>query len=189
MANIKGSVLEARLEFVEGELGADALPRLMALLTDADREELSHVLAGRWYPFELGRRLDDAIARLAGRSGDEFFRRLGRASAETHLGGVHRAFLRPNDPLGFLERAELLYPFYYDGGRRTFEQIGPGEGVLTTYDAPTFSTAECLTNCGWHERALELCGARDVSVVEEVCRARGGEVCRYRVRWKPPLGQ
>jgi hypothetical protein len=189
VGNIKGSVLVARFEFVERELGAAALPRLMAMLTAADREQLSHVLAGRWYPFALGARLDEAIARLAGRSGEAFFRGLGRASADTHLTGVHRAFLRPNDPLGFLERAELLYPFYYDRGRRTFEALGPCEGVLTTYDAPTFSTTECLTNCGWHERALELCGARDVHVEEEECRARGGEVCRYRVRWQPPLGR
>jgi hypothetical protein len=36
---------------------------------------------------------------------------------------------------------------------------------------------------GWYRRALEMCGAEGVSIVEDECRARGGEVCRYRVEW------
>lgn len=188
MSNIKGTVLEARLKFVEAQLGKDVLARLVTLLPADDRQQLSHVLAGRWYPFELGARLDEAIARVAGRARNELFRGLGRASADTNLGGVHRTFVRPGDPLGFLERTELLYPFYYEGGRRTFEALGPCEGVLTTYDAPSFSAPDCLTVCGWYERALELCGAREVEVVEEACRARGAAACRYHVRWSPPAG-
>jgi uncharacterized protein (TIGR02265 family) len=186
MSSIKGSVLEARMEFIETQLGDGALARVMARLSQADRDALEHVLAGSWYPFALGSRLDEAIWRVAGRARGELFRALGRASADAHLSGVHRAFLRPSDPMGFLERAELLYPFYYERGRRTFEAVGPCEGVLTTYDAPAFSAADCQTNCGWHQRALELCGARNVVVEDEACRSRGDEACRYRLRWSPP---
>lgn len=87
-----------------------------------------------------------------------------------------------------LTTTEILYPFYYESGRRTFEALGPREGVLTTYDAPSASAADCETVCGWYERALEMCGARQVQVVEELCRARGDAVCRYRLRWTMPSG-
>jgi uncharacterized protein (TIGR02265 family) len=186
MAGIKGSVLQSRLTFVEKELGAAVVERLLTLLAPGDREELRHLLASRWYPFDLGSRLDEAIARVAGQSRQEIFRKLGRASADANLGGPHRAFLRRNDPLGFLENTEVLYPFYYQTGRRTFEVKGPAEGVLTTFDAETYSTADCLTVCGWYERALELCGATEARVEETQCRARGDEVCRYHLRWTPP---
>ena len=188
MSRIRGSVLAARLKFLEKELGRDAVARLSTLLEPGDAAELEHLLASRWYPFELGARLDEAIARVMGRSRDEVFRALGRASAESNLGGAHRAFLRPNDPLAFLQTTEILYPFYYESGRRTFEALGPREGVLTTYDAPSASAADCETVCGWYERALEMCGARQVQVVEELCRARGDAVCRYRLRWTMPSG-
>ncbi|MBA3346486.1 MAG: hypothetical protein H0T44_14520 [Gemmatimonadales bacterium] len=36
---------------------------------------------------------------------------------------------------------------------------------------------------GWYRRALETCGISGVRIVEEECRATGGKVCRYRVRW------
>jgi hypothetical protein len=37
---------------------------------------------------------------------------------------------------------------------------------------------------GWYRKALGMCGISGVRIVEEECRARGGAVCRYRVRWE-----
>jgi hypothetical protein len=186
MASIKGSILQSRLDFIDKKLGAGIIEAVLGLLEPGDRDELRYLLAGRWYPFELGARLDEAIARVAGQSRHEIFLELGRASADANLLGPHRAFLRPGDPLAFLETTEVLYPFYYRSGRRTFEARGRGEGVLTTHDAESFSAADCLTVRGWYERALELCGATAVQVEETECRARGDAVCRYVLRWTPP---
>jgi hypothetical protein len=61
--------------------------------------------------------------------------------------------------------------------------VGPAEGVLTTGDAETFSAPDCLTVIGWYSKALEMCGVPGARIIEEECRARGGAVCRYRVRW------
>ena len=113
----------------------------------------------------------------------EFFERLGAASAEKNLTGVHREFLVVGDPHAFLSRASMIYSFYYDQGRREYRQTGPREAVLTTFDAETFSLADCATVVGWHRRALEMCGATSPRVVEEECRARRGGVCRYRLSW------
>jgi uncharacterized protein (TIGR02265 family) len=119
----------------------------------------------------------------AGRS--EFFEKLGEASAEKNLGpgGVHRNFLVPGDPHAFLEKAPLVYSFYYDQGIRDYEKVRDREAVLTTHEAETFSAPDCATVVGWYRRALEMCGAESPSVVEEECRARGGDVCRYRLTW------
>jgi predicted hydrocarbon binding protein len=56
--------------------------------------------------------------------------------------------------------------------------------VLTTSGAPVATAADCRTVIGWHRKALEICGAKDVEVVEEECRANGSQVCRYRVSWQ-----
>ena len=56
--------------------------------------------------------------------------------------------------------------------------------MLTTYDAETFSAPDCLTVVGWYRKALEMCGVPGARVTEEECRAKGGAVCRYRVRWE-----
>jgi uncharacterized protein (TIGR02265 family) len=180
---IKGAVLKARLALIEQIAPGKGLPAVLGRLTAEDGEELRSVLATKWYPFDLGSRLDAAIVAELGGGRAEFFERLGAASAEQNLHGVHKHFLVEGDPQAFLSRAPMIYEFYYDQGRRDYEQTGPREAVLTTHDAEVFSVPDCATVVGWYRRALEMCGARNPRVVEEECRARGGRVCRYRLSW------
>jgi hypothetical protein len=181
---VKGGVLKARLAFVEEKGGADALARVLERLSPEHRTILSSLLPSGWYPFDLGQKLDEAVVQVLGGGDEGYFVRLGMDSAARNLTGVHRAFVQPGDPHRFLTQSPDIHAFYYDRGRRTYERTGEKEGVFTTYDAETFSTADCLTIVGWHTKALEMCGARGVKVVEEECRARGGRVCRFRCRWE-----
>ena len=119
-----------------------------------------------------------------GRGDRNIFKRIGAKSAQANLNGPHQAFLKKGNPQGFMAGADRIYRFYYDEGHREWEQTGPTSGVITTYDAETFSEPDCLTVIGWYKRALELCGAKDPRIVEDSCRARGDEVCRYRVSWQ-----
>jgi predicted hydrocarbon binding protein len=68
-------------------------------------------------------------------------------------------------------------------GRRTYEKVGERGALLRTFDAGSVTVADCLTVVGWHERAIELCGGRDVKVTEAKCRARGAPHCEYRCEW------
>jgi uncharacterized protein (TIGR02265 family) len=181
---IKGSILKARLAFVEGHSGGAGLARVLGRLSEADRARLSGLLATSWCPFDVGERLDSAIVQELGRGQTVFFEQLGEASAERNLGGVHKGFLVPGDPQAFLARAPMGYSFYYDTGRRDYEAAGPKQAVLTTVDAESFSKPDCLTVVGWYRKALAMCGATQVRIKEEECRAEGGAVCRYRISWE-----
>jgi uncharacterized protein (TIGR02265 family) len=180
---IKGSVLKSRLAYVDEHFGKEGRERVMQALADDDRRALSSILTVKWYPLDLGTRLDDAIVRTLGDGKTEAFEQLGAASADKNLGSVHKAFLTTGDPHGFLSRTPAIYAMYYGKGRREYEKTGDKSAVLTTFDADVFSTPDCLTVIGWHRRALELCGAEKVTVIEEECRARGANVCKYRVSW------
>jgi uncharacterized protein (TIGR02265 family) len=186
MQQVKGAVLKARLSFVEQNWGKPALEKVLASLSREDQETLRVILTVKWYPFAIGERLDAAIVRELGGGRTEVFERLGAASADANLSSVHKGFLTPGRPHVFLGKAPQIYGFYYETGRRTYEQTGETAGVLTTYDAETFSAPDCLSVVGWYRRALELCGVTNVKIDEDECRARGGAVCRYKVRWDNP---
>lgn len=186
MISIKGSVLRTRLSLIEDLAPQDGTARVLARLTPDERDVLTSLLPSGWYPFELGKRLDEAIVEVLGNGQPDFFEKLGEASAAKNLGpgGVHRAFLMvAGDVHAFLAKAPLIYSYYYDQGRREYERVGDHEAVLMTRDAETFSAPDCLTVVGWYRRALAMCGAHSPRVVEEECRAKGGSVCRYRLRW------
>lgn len=181
---VKGSVLRSRLAFVEHQFGPEGLTKVMNSLDETDRNALEGLVPVAWLDFEIGSRLDDAIVRVLGGGRPEVFERLGEASADANLTTVHAAFLTPGDPQAFLEKAPQIYRMYYQTGRREYEQTGEKEGLLTTHNAESYAKADCLTVIGWYKRALELCGAKNPRIVEDKCRARGDEICRYRVSWQ-----
>jgi uncharacterized protein (TIGR02265 family) len=183
MQQIKGSVVKSRLSFVEDHAGKDGVQQVLAALPETDRKTLASVITVKWYPLDLGTRLDDAIVRVLGGGKPEFFERLGAASAEKNLTTVHKAFVTAGDPQAFLARTPAIYSMYYEKGRREYEKTGDKSGVLTTHDAEVFSAPDCLTIVGWHRRALEMCGASSVRIVESECRSRGAPVCRYELSW------
>ena len=186
MQQVKGAVLKTRLGFIEEHFGADGVKRVLASLPPEDQQALGMILTIKWYPFELGKRLDSSIVDVLGGGRRELFEKLGEASATKNLATIHHGFLTPGKPHAFLGKAPAIYALYYETGRREYQQTGEREGMLTTHGAETFSAADCLTVIGWYRKALELCGAGGVQIVEEECRAQGGEVCRYRVKWRTP---
>ncbi len=183
MPQVKGSVLQSRLAFVEQIAGKDGVERVLGTLTLEDRRALRDLVAVQWCAFDLGKRLDEAIVAVLAQGNPLFFERLGAASAERNLTTVHRAFITPGDPHAFLAKAPQIYRLYYDTGRREYARSGDRSAVLTTYEAETFSAPDCSTVIGWHRKALEMCGVTGIEIVEDECRARGGKTCRYRISW------
>ena len=171
------------MAFVQENFGDMAVREVLAGLPAEDQSALNSILTVRWYPFETGKRLDDAIVAVCGNGDPAFFKRLGVSSADKNLSALHRSFLTPGNPHAFLGKARTIYALYYETGRREYERTGDLSGVLTTYDAETFNAADCQTVIGWYERALEMSGVSDVMIVEEECRAAGGATCRYAVSW------
>jgi hypothetical protein len=169
---------------VRAELGDDAWRQVLDSMSESTQKQLGgSILSASWYPFTINHELDEAIVKVVGRGDRSIFKRIGAWSAHENLSGAHRSFLVPGGPQAFLARTGSIYRSYYDQGHRDYEATGPTSGVMTTYEAETFSANDCLTVIGWHEEALAMCGARDVVIVEQSCRANGAPHCRYEVRW------
>jgi len=181
---IRGSVLRARKLFAEEHFGSGAWDKVLEALPEADRTVLRGILlpAG-WFAYEIGERLDQAIVDVLGKGDLKIFEDIGRKSARENLSGIHKSFLRIGDPQAFLAQTRIIYKFYYNTGSREFVSTGPNSGVLTTVGAETFSVADCMTVIGWHKEALELCGAKNVSMKETKCRGRGDAACEYEIHW------
>jgi uncharacterized protein (TIGR02265 family) len=180
---VKGGVLQARLKFVSEQGGPGAAERVVARLPADDQKVCAHLLAGSWYDFGINDRLDHAIAAEMG-AGDKIFLKIGETSATHNLGSSHRVFINDRDPHGLLKRASQIYQLYYNTGNRTYESLGDHKAVLRTFDSKTFSKADCLTVVGWHAKAIEMCGGKNVRVVETLCRARGDAHCEYVCEWQ-----
>ncbi len=180
---MKGTVLTSRLAFVRlrGEDGA--IERVLARLPPSDQELLSGiVLAVGWYPFETNARLDASIAQELGR-GDSIYREMGAQSAIDAFRTTQKNLARSRDAHGLLRQTAQIHRLFKSTGAMTYEQVAPTRATLRTLDCDSFSRADCLTNLGWLEKALELVGVRAPRVIDLACRARGDKLCEYRCEW------
>lgn len=181
---IKGTVINARKEFIKEHFGEGAWEKVLKTLPPSHQDQLrGTILSSTWYSFEIGDALDNAIVKVLGRGNLSFFEELGAVSARKSLAKEHKSFLSKGDPQGFLKKAGIIYKFYYNTGYREYKETGPQSGIMTTFNSETYSAPDCLTVIGWHKEALKLCGVKQVNVVEEECRTKGGKCCRYRFQW------
>jgi uncharacterized protein (TIGR02265 family) len=185
MPTVGGNILLARHAFVKAKGGEQLWQRVLSHLPAEDQKLLRRtLLVTSSYPLELNLRLDEAIAReLHPGEPERAFLEMGQSSAEVNLRGPHKPFLRQADPHYLLSFTEMIYAYYYNEGRRTYEKTGPTSATLTTHDAPPATPGDCLTVVGWHQRAIELSGGKNVKVVETRCRSKGDTVCEYRCSW------
>jgi len=182
--NVKGAVFDSRLAFLRAEGGRDLVQKVIALVPASDRAEIDKGFhPDEWYSFDLNARLDIAISKALGR-GDEIFRTLGAYSAQHNLGSVHHEYVTAQNPHGLLEKAAEIFRVYYDSGHREYRRLSDTSAALRTYDCRSFSLEDCLTICGWHEKAIELCGGKKPRVSEPICRAAGGPLCEHICEWE-----
>ena len=182
---IKGGVIKARLDFVRARAGEAGLEEVLRRLPRQDQEVLrGWILPITWFPLDLNLRLDDAIAAvLSPGDRDRIFLEMGRASADSNLGGPQRPYLREGEPHFLLRATPQIYSAYYRVGRRTYDRTGENAAVLRTYDAQNVTRTDCLTVVGWYQRAIELSGGKAVRVTETHCRTRGDPHCEYHCEW------
>ncbi|MBN1780408.1 TIGR02265 family protein [bacterium] len=180
---IRGGILLARKTFVIEYFGEDAWERVLKSMPLEDQQVLRAIIHVGWYPFETGKLLDQTIVDVLGRGDTGIFESIGAKSARENLSKAQKAFIQPGNPQAFMKQADTIYKFYYNIGRREYVSTGPNSGVLTTYDAETFSEVDCLTVIGWYKEALKMCGVKAVMMNEIQCRARGDKVCQYEVSW------
>jgi hypothetical protein len=184
--SVKGTVLTSRLAFVRDRGGEAAAERVIARLPPEDQEVLGGiVLAVGWYPFETNERLDAAIAAEFGR-GDSIYRELGAQSAIDSFKNTQKNLARSRDAHALLKQTAQIHRLFKSTGSMSYEQVAPTRATLRTVDCDGFSRADCLTNLGWLEKALELVGVRASRVIEIACRARGDKACEYRCEWAEP---
>jgi hypothetical protein len=184
--NVKGTLLISRMSYLRSR-GPEDLERVLRRLSSQDQQVVrGMLLPSSWYSGDLLLRLESTAAAILAR-GDrrQLFLDMGRFTADANLGpkGVQRPYLKEGDPLTLIRNVPRMYSAQHTIGVRTSEQTGPKSAFVRTITGDEPSADDCLTTVGWLKRALELSGARIVTVEEIRCRARGAQECEYACSW------
>ncbi|MGK2859446.1 MAG: hypothetical protein ACSLFQ_19775 [Thermoanaerobaculia bacterium] len=180
----KGAVLRAHLRWAREHASMDDFKAMLDAMPAARVAELSSTIyATSWYPLQTLIDLDRAIVATIG-SGERFvMRSVGRFSAATNLGQLHRSLVR-EDPHPFLRHVALLQGQFTDFGASTWESLGGAFGRVTHRHWRCFSPLLCEASIGFYEECVRMAGGTSVSVEETACVCRDDKHCVFEVRWR-----
>ncbi len=180
---IKGSVLRARVSFVQ-EHGPDALARVTAALGPSTKSAVDEgFLLNRWYPLEVHNELVRAIDEVLGNGDLGMCKTLGRDSCQRNLTTIYRVFLRVGGIHFLLGRVAQAWSVHYDSGSMVLVDKSKTSATLEIRNIPRPSPYHCLPIAGWCHRAAELTGCKDVGHRVIACRERGDRACRFAFAW------
>ena len=182
-AAVKGTMVEAHLEWAASKLG-DLGARLTPLLPPDCASYTSHrILATDWIPFKCLIEIDRGIARAVGGGAEAIFRELGRHSASKNLGGVYKSFV-PDEPHKFFEQQAMLHHRFRNFGRSSYARVSDRSGRITLDQYAEYSPVFCVSGEGFYAEALKLMKVPGpVSAAETACQCAGDPACVYELSW------
>ena len=107
----------------------------------------------------------------------------GRFSAEVALSGIYKVFVLISTPGFMLKRASRVIATFYDPTDLQVIDSSDKSMTLECTQLPAKSDLVEYRISGWIEKALEICGCKNLSVQIMKSLARGDNAFTVNIRW------
>ncbi len=170
MSQIKGLALLSRLEYLENVKGPAVHKELLKKISSEEQNFVRQPIDGaNYYPenilVEIDRILLDEYF-----SGDvSEFRKLGVWSAEFLMSRFFQLYIDEQQPLQFLEQYARLRGAIIGSGEMSVEVVADGRLLITIDYGQTVPESVCMSELGFIEGSMRLCGAEIREVAEISC--------------------
>lgn len=182
MSGIKGIVLLGRLNYVEEKYGKDGLKEFLdKLQVDKESPLFQPVIISKDYPENLLTDLDKALLTHYFDNDVQKFYDLGVWHAQHIMSTYFQIYLDEKNPGGFLNQMALLRPYLIGLGEVSISEIEPKEYYVLINYGQEYPESVRLSELGFIEEGLRMCGAKDVkSTIEE----KDDISVEYKFTWK-----
>lgn len=186
MAEIKGILLTAWMDFLKARYGVEAVTAAILDLDSDDRLLVSApFLASSFYPYSSLYALRKLTRQFATPADKNLSVEIGRMMAEYVFTGAYRTLVA-KDPVKQVEKISWVKDFFFkDSLILETEVLGESRCVVRyRYDAgatPTSSICESLR--GFWSKTLELAGATNLVATHPTCAKKGANCCEFVFDW------
>ncbi len=185
MVEVSGLAVVTVPLFIKENFGEEGFEKWKAKLSPEIREIYNHaIMVNQW--FDLQKIFVEPTKILCDLFYDGDYKaawEFGRFSADYGLKGVLKVFVKMGSVNYFIKRASVVIPNYYTPMTMDIPTNDKGFAVLQIPDFPGIHRLVENRIGGWMERALEICGAKELKVDTTKSLAAGDEVTEYEVRW------
>lgn len=111
----------------------------------------------------------------------------GRYSAEYSLKGVYKALIRLSSPQVIIKRAGSIMESYYRPSKMDVVDTGKAHVTVQITEFTEMDTYIENRIAGWMERALEICGCRNVTVTTTQSLVAFQQYTEFKIHWRKSL--
>jgi hypothetical protein len=191
MLEVVGTAASSMQWFLIETYGQEVFDRWLKSLSE-DAQQIygaKIIFPGRWFPAKT------IIVEPTQKVCDMFYNRglkgawdAGRFSADNGLNVIKKMLMNMRTPHMLIERSGTLLPSYYRPSRIEVIDQQDNSAIMEITEFPELCPIIENRIGGWMERALEINGCTNVSVVIENAFSHGEEKTRVKVAWeKNPL--
>lgn len=186
MAMVKGTAIQARMDYLRSRFGPDGLAKVLDSLAPEHRSLVTKpILVSNWYPMELSDEIMGAAEEHLGKGDGSLCRDIGVLSCKVGLQTVYKAFSRPDDPSSAVTRLTgLLWKSYYDTGEMVGRVRGPDSAEILISGIQLRKPWLCHLLVGFIATILEEWGGSHSRASHPECMARGDSRCLFLVEWR-----
>ena len=187
MAEIKGILLKAWVDFLKNRYGEHAVSEVLGGLSAEDRMLLSPIfLPSSWYPYSTLHALRKLTRPLVTPADRDLAVLIGRFMAEYVFTGVYRSLL-VKDPVKQVEKFLWIRDFFFRDANTLETEIISQSRCLIRYRYETGAKptrAICESLSGFWGMTLELAGASAIKTSHPKCLTTGGDCCEFLFEWR-----
>jgi hypothetical protein len=185
---VKGTSIKATGSFIRRQFKDSGFDQWFEALSDGAKE-LFHpdagIMTNSWYPMDLGFIEPHRVAIDLFYLGDNRGAwKMGRHAAEWGLRGVYKIFVRIGTVSFLVKKAGKLFNTFYEPANAYVPEQDKGYAILRIADFPEKTGLVEMRTGGWIERAIEISGCDNASVVVSKSLTKGDDVIELICRWK-----
>lgn len=180
---VRGSVCSNINAYVQ-EFHADKHQQWLDSLTPESQELMKKTKSSDWYPIE------DGILAPTKNMCDMFYSstkegawKSGRYSAEVSLTGIYKVFVVISTPIFLIKRASRILGTFYDPTEVAVVENSDKSMLVHFTKLPVKSEHLEYRIAGWMEKALEICGCKNLSIQTPKSIAKGDDVFVVDIKW------
>lgn len=183
---VKGTIVTSVQEFVKENFPNRYQEWIDRLTAESKTIYNKSVMAAEWYNYQEGLIKPTELAGEMFYGGDvkKISWEIGRFSAEVGLKGIYKVFILIATPQFIMKRGgKIMESFYQPSVLEIGEERPKGVDLLIT-EFPEPSLVAENRIAGWIEKALEICGVKNISIEVTDSLLKGDDKTMYIVNWE-----
>ena len=185
MSEIRGIVIQSRMDYLEKKTNEAIYKEVMNRLSDKARQAIGEqIFLTNLYSFEILKELDRVIVEAIGKPAEEIFRDIGKYFAAIIVDSYFYNYVEAKNPQKFLAQISNLFPHLWQFGKYYYKKSSNNSAVVKFEYDEDIHKPYCWFTQEFLKNGLVMCSAKNVRLNEKECEAENGNACVYELSWE-----